>query len=91
MCKSEIKSSIKNCNHEKQPFKFSGYARVIRGLPELVHLERGDFLCDVNDFCCEQNLLLVPSNLKIQEFYASEEYYFHSEEQVSNKVLQQLK
>ena len=71
-------------NNEKRPSKLSGYARVIRGLPELVHLERGDFLCDVIDFCCEQNLLLVPSNLKIQEFYASEEYYFHSEEQVSN-------
>ena len=55
-----------------------GLVQVVCGLPELVHLERGDFLCDVIDFCDENNLV---KTFKIEDFFSSEEYYFHSEDQ----------
>ena len=49
------------------------------------HLDRGDFLADVVEHLHSQNMgkimEKIPS-LKIQEFWASEEYFFHSEEQM---------
>ena len=50
------------------------------------HLDRGDFLAD----CCEYleesenmgKIIKNPPTLKIQEFWASEEYFFHTEEQM---------
>ena len=72
-------------------------ADILQGLPQLKHLDRGDFLAD----CCEywhensENMEKIitsttstmdekinPPTLKIQEFWASEEYFFHTEEQM---------
>ena len=55
-----------------------GQVQIVCGLPDLVHLEHGDFLCDVIDFCDENNLV---KTFKIEDFFSSEEYYFHSEDQ----------
>lgn len=58
------------------------------GLPQLRHLERGDFLADAIELLEEQHQqkkmkgMKIPS-IKVQEFWASEEYFFHSEEQMA--------
>lgn len=62
-----------------------GQADVLLGLPELRHLDRGDFLADVVEHLhtsLRQNTMAVHPKLKLQEFWASEEYYFHTEEQM---------
>merc|ERR1712062_290505 len=73
-----------------------GQCDVLLGLPYLKHLDRGDFLADAIEHLEEfENTMgykigekipsKVPSvtSLKIQEFWASEEYFFHSEEQMA--------
>ena len=69
---------------------------VLLGLPYLKHLDRGDFLADAIEHLEEfENTMgykigeKIPSkvpkitSLKVQEFWASEEYFFHSEEQMA--------
>ena len=69
---------------------------MLLGLPYLKHLDRGDFLADAIEHLEEfENTMgykigekipsKVPSvtSLKVQEFWASEEYFFHSEEQMA--------
>jgi hypothetical protein len=56
-------------------------------MPQLSHLDHGDFLADVIDHLHEQHqntgkeVKKMPT-LKVQEFWASEAYYFHTEEQM---------
>jgi len=54
------------------------------GLPNLTHLERGDYLCDLLEFVDEDgDPEMTEKKLAIKEFWTSEEYFFHSEDQVS--------
>ena len=51
------------------------------------HLDRGDFLAEVIEYLHGENMekLVKDVNLmklKVQEFWASEEYFFHTEEQM---------
>ena len=61
---------------------------MLLGLPYLKHLDRGDFLADVIEHFDtevmgqEAKIIQKVPSLKIQEFWASEEYFFHSEEQM---------
>jgi hypothetical protein len=32
-------------------------------------LERGDFLCDVLDYCADHNLLSTPSSIKLEVIF----------------------
>lgn len=66
-------------------------ADLLLGLPQLRHLERGDFLADVVELLEEKHqqkmkvgseMMKIPS-IKVQEFWASEEYFFHSGEQMA--------
>ena len=54
--------------------------QILVGLKNIIHLPRGDFLCDVLEYLEEEASLAI--QFKIQEFWASEEYYFHTEEQM---------
>ena len=57
-------------------------ARVLTGLKELRHLQRGDFLAEVVEHInLNFDSLKVPK-LNIEEFWASEDYYFHTREQM---------
>ena len=58
-------------------------SHVIKGLPNLLHLKRGDFLCealDWLDYLKEENEDNVKLNLR--EFYHSESYHFHTVDQM---------
>ncbi len=60
-----------------------GLLRILTGLKgSLRHLSRGDFLCDVLDHL-EWSSKEVGSELTfmIEDFWASEEYFFHTREQ----------
>ena len=49
------------------------------------HLDRGDFLAEVIEYLHSEvmgKLVEEPIKLKVQEFWASEEYFFHTEEQM---------
>ena len=52
------------------------------------HLDRGDFLAEVIEYLHGENTeTLIEDDvnsmkLKVQEFWASEEYFFHTEEQM---------
>ena len=54
-------------------------ARVLTGLKELRHLQRGDFLAEVVE---HMDLNFDSLKLNIEEFWASEDYYFHTREQM---------
>lgn len=60
-----------------------GQAVLLKGLKSLERLPRGDFLCDALEYIEEEEPEVV-ENLKlgIRGFWASEEYYFHSSEQL---------
>ena len=49
-------------------------------LRKLNFLVRGDYLCDVLDYLGAENKL--PENLMLQEFWASEQYFFHDADQM---------
>ena len=57
-------------------------ARVLTGLKELRHLQRGDFLAEVVEHINLNFDSLKVSKLNIEEFWASEDYYFHTREQM---------
>ena len=58
-------------------------AHVIKGLPQLLHLKRGDFLCEALDWL---DYLIVENedsiSLNLREFYHSESYHFHTVDQM---------
>lgn len=72
----------------------SAIARLLFGLENLVSLPKGDFLCEAVESLVTEGLVvdsmsLCPSlpagrlpELKIRDFLASEEYYFHSTRQM---------
>ena len=56
--------------------------QILVRLKELVHLRRGDFLCDVLEYIdSKPNLCNV--RLKIEEFWPSEDYHFHNPDQMT--------
>ena len=56
-------------------------AEILVGLKNLQHLRRGDYLCEVLDYL-EENHYALSLRLKIKDFWASEDYYFHSDRQM---------
>ena len=55
--------------------------QILVRLKDLVHLRRGDFLCEVLEYLDSRpNLHNV--RFKIEEFWPSEEYHFHNENQM---------
>lgn len=65
-----------------------GQATLAFGLPNLTHLERGDYLCDLLEFVDEDgDPTMTEKKLAIKEFWTSEEYFFHTEDQVSLRIL----
>lgn len=57
-------------------FTTEGQARLLTGLPSLLNLRRGDFLCDALEWVEQQ------ARLNITEFFSSESYHFHSVQQM---------
>ncbi len=56
---------------------------MIRELQELRLLVRGDFLCDVLDHLAKTDAVGLPEEpLLLEEFWSSEEYFFHDAEQM---------
>ena len=51
-----------------------GQARLLTGLPSLLNLRRGDFLCDALEWIEKEQEL----RLNITEFFSSETYHFHT-------------
>ena len=90
--------NLRDLNIFQTDLSTEGQARLLVGLKHLSHLQRGDFLADVVDYLngsddSEQQepgskddfflgIMGEEIKLKIQEFWASEEYYFHTEEQM---------
>ena len=64
----------------KTGFEDSEICQIIVALKELRHIPRGDFLCEVLEYLEEEVTLDI--QFKFEEFWASEEYFFHSEEQM---------
>ena len=58
-----------------------GKAKLIIGLVNLEELPRGDFLCEAVEYIHDINPQFN-SKLKIKGFWASEEYFFHSTDQL---------
>lgn len=60
-------------------FDIEGLAKILTGLPNLRRLQRGDFLADV---CEHMEELGWIQSLELEDFWASEEYYFHTTDQM---------
>ena len=58
----------------------SEIGQILVALKNIMHLPRGDFLCEVLEYLDDEVSLDI--QFKIQEFWASEDYFFHSEEQM---------
>ena len=58
-----------------------GKAKILFGLPLLEDIPRGDFLCEALEHVEEENPEKL-STLNISGFWASEEYFFHSTDQL---------
>ena len=58
----------------------SELCQVLVGLKNITQLPRGDFLCDVLEYLEDEVSLDI--QFKIQNFWASEDYFFHTEEQM---------
>ena len=54
--------------------------QILVRLKSLLHVPRGDFLCEVLEYLDEEVSLNI--QFKIEEFWASEEYFFHTDEQM---------
>eukprot|EP00092_Neocalanus_flemingeri_P000342 GFUD01000364.1.p1 GENE.GFUD01000364.1~~GFUD01000364.1.p1 ORF type:complete len:610 (-),score=204.58 GFUD01000364.1:119-1900(-) len=60
-----------------------GQAQLLKGLKMLKILPRGDFLCEALEYLEEEEAEVLENlQLGIQGFWASEEYYFHSSDQL---------
>jgi len=60
-------------------FEVRELAKILTHSPHLRHLQRGDFLAEVVEHIAQTS---PESVLKIEEFWASEEYFFHTREQM---------
>ena len=58
----------------------SEICQILVGLKDITQLPRGDFLCDVLEYLEDEVSLDI--QFKIQNFWASEDYFFHTEEQM---------
>ena len=58
----------------------SEICQILVALKNILHLPRGDFLCDVLEYLDDEVSLDI--QFEIQNFWASEDYFFHSEEQM---------
>ena len=79
-------TKLEDLNLFKTGLSVQGLSRVMLGLRKsLRHLRRGDFLCDALDHLDDTTNDELEQHLtfKIKEFWASEEYYFHSQEQMT--------
>ena len=56
--------------------------QIIMRLKELIHLHRGAFLCEVLEYITTRPNW-KNTKLKIQDFWSSEDYFFHNEYQMS--------
>ena len=54
---------------------------MLSGLPSLLNLRRGDFLCEAAEWMDWLDLEKVP-RLNITEFFSSESYHFHTVHQM---------
>ena len=68
-----------------------GHAKILLGLPQLQLLVRGGFLCEALQVIADSGQKLP--ELKLVEFWSSEEYFFHSDYQMGllSKVCPNLK
>ena len=73
-------TKLQDLNVFQADFDEEGLTRVLMGLNDLRHLRRGDFLCEVVEYMDSE--LKTSKKLNIEEFWASEEYFFHSDEQM---------
>ena len=58
----------------------SEICQILVALNNIKHLPRGDFLCEALEYLDDE--LSLDIKFKIQEFWASEDYFFHTEEQM---------
>ena len=58
----------------------SEICQIIVSLKEIRHIPRGDFLCEVLEYLEDEVTLDI--QFKFEEFWASEDYFFHTEEQM---------
>ena len=56
--------------------------QILLRLKELIHLRRGDFLCEVLEYL-ESQTNYRSVKLKLKEFWPSEDYYFHTDYQLN--------
>ena len=56
--------------------------QILLRLKELIHLRRGDFLCEVLEYL-ESQTNYRNVKLKLKEFWPSEDYYFHTDYQLN--------
>ena len=59
----------------------SEQCQILVRLKELIHLRRGDFLCEVLEYL-DSHTNYQNIKLNLQEFWPSEDYYFHTENQM---------
>ncbi len=79
-------SRLEDVNLFRTGLSVEGLGRVLVGLRgSLRHLQRGDFLCDVLDHleAAGEEGAGDDVTLKVQEFWASEDYFFHTGEQMA--------
>ena len=62
-------------------FTSEGQAKLLLGLPDLLNIYRGDFLCEALDWV-DWMVTDDKTSLKIQEFFYSESYHFHTVDQM---------
>ena len=62
-------------------FTSEGQAKLLLGLPNLLNIYRGDFLCEALDWV-DWMVTDDKTSLKIQEFFYSESYHFHTVDQM---------
>ena len=65
-------------------FTNEGQSKLLSNLPNLVHLKRGDFLCEALDWLdwSQNNDDKQIQKLSLKEFYYSEDYHFHTPDQM---------
>ena len=72
-------------------FATSEQCQLLLRLKELVHLKRGDFLCEVLEYVNDRPNL-HNTKLKLKGFWPSEDYFFHNDYQMKlvNKYCPQI-
>ncbi len=61
-----------------------GHSKILRGLKRLRVLVRGDFLCEALEVICQEcsDAGQELPTLELEEFWSSEQYFFHDSEQL---------